>query len=189
MVVLEAAAYLTIISLLSASVSAAAELSTGAVRATVGTILAVNMDSRSMLINVPLEKRSLKLGGSIATDAALFSRVCGADISDFSPGDRVSVRWVPTFQGPKFIYISSVDRPVILVNIQLKTIPGLADIYLNRCILGRSEKDGRYVTYGYWSIGQHSLQVFHHDYLLWEKAYMITNDAQDITDTAVLKKK
>ena len=76
--VLEAAAYLPMLPLLSASGSTGAEESSREVRATVGTVLMVDAKFRAMSIDVPIEKGSVKLVGSVATNATLCSPVCTA---------------------------------------------------------------------------------------------------------------
>ena len=70
-----------------------------------GTITAIEMDSRTVVVEVPLGKRMFTVGGPLATDAVIKKGKNRAELNDFKIGASVIVKWRATEKGHLILFL------------------------------------------------------------------------------------
>jgi hypothetical protein len=73
-----------------------------------GKIAAINQDSNTVVIEVPLENGLFTVGGPLTSSAVLKKGGKSARLSDFKVGEQVKVRWRSTKNGH---VIEMIDPP------------------------------------------------------------------------------
>ena len=73
----------------------------------VGDIAAIDLAYNTVVIEVPLERGTFTVGGSISARAVLFRGEQSAELSDFQAGDRVTVRWEATERGHLILFLKA----------------------------------------------------------------------------------
>jgi hypothetical protein len=72
-----------------------------------GDIKAIELKFNTVVIEAPMGKHMFTVGGPLAPDAILTKGGKKAALEDFSPGDRVSVKWKTTERGHLILKMKS----------------------------------------------------------------------------------
>ena len=70
-----------------------------------GTITAIEMGTRTVVVEVSLGKRMFTVGGPLATDAVIKKGKNRAKLNDFKIGDPVIVKWRVTETGHLILFL------------------------------------------------------------------------------------
>ena len=65
----------------------------------VGDITALDLEYKTVVVEVPLAGKTFTVGGPLSSEAVLERGGQSATLADFQVGDRVTVKWEATAQG------------------------------------------------------------------------------------------
>jgi len=65
----------------------------------VGDITAIDLEYKTVVVEVPLAGKTFTVGGPLSSEAVLERGGQSATLADFQVGDRVTVKWEATGQG------------------------------------------------------------------------------------------
>jgi len=77
----------------------------GRVRQMTGKVSAVTLSSKTIVVEIPLGKDSLTVGGEITDETEISVNGKTATLNDIKVGDRVTVRWIKEEHGHRLLSI------------------------------------------------------------------------------------
>lgn len=77
----------------------------GRVRQMTGKVSAVTLSSKTIVVEIPLGKDSLTVGGEITDETEISIDGKTATLNDIKVGDRVTVRWIKEEHGHRLLSI------------------------------------------------------------------------------------